>query len=65
MSIPRPVPRDQRQLRNVNCRRCGHESETAGTSYCDGCRAERLSDDLMSPADWAREAQLQSEGSGS
>jgi hypothetical protein len=43
------------QLRIVNCRSCGQSTGVPGAAYCDTCRPRRLSDVLMSSADWARE----------
>jgi hypothetical protein len=45
-------------LRRLNCRRCGAEGPVPGVVYCDPCRPERLTDELMSELDWAREREL-------
>lgn len=51
---PRPVPRADRALRVVNCRRCNTPTGTPGAMFCDVCRPEG-NRALWSDADHARE----------
>lgn len=53
-----PPHRRGTTLRIVLCRRCARPTGTPGAAFCDECRPRRLSDALMTDADWTRQADL-------
>jgi len=36
----RRIPRSERPLRSINCRRCNHDTGYPGAAFCDACLPE-------------------------